>query len=128
VLELIANLTHTSVLYEAPNRVADTLAEIAASSSPERGCVVAREITKLFEEFRSGTVEELCAYYGERPPRGEVVILLAGAGPKTFNQEELQNRVKALREVGKSARDAAAQVAAETGVPRNVVYRIAVKV
>jgi 16S rRNA (cytidine1402-2'-O)-methyltransferase len=128
VLELIANLTHTSVLYEAPNRVADTLAEIAASSSPERGCVVAREITKLFEEFRSGTVEELRAYYAVSPPRGEVVILLAGAGPKTFNQEELQNRVKALREVGKSARDAAAQVAAETGVPRNVVYRIAVKV
>jgi hypothetical protein len=56
------------------------------------------------------------------------VILLAGAAPKTFNQEELQNRLKALREDGKSARDAAAQVAAETGVPRNVVYRIAVKV
>jgi 16S rRNA (cytidine1402-2'-O)-methyltransferase len=128
VLELIATLTHTAVLYEAPNRVADTLREIAESSAPERGCVVAREITKLFEEFRSGTVEELRAYYADSPPRGEVVILLAGAGPKTFNQEELQNRLKALREGGKSARDAAAQVAAETGVPRNVVYRIAVKV
>jgi 16S rRNA (cytidine1402-2'-O)-methyltransferase len=127
-LDLIADLPHTAVLYEAPNRVADTLAEIGAMSSPERGCVVAREITKLFEEFRNGTVEELSAYYADSPPRGEVVILLAGATPKTFNQEELQNRIKALREVGKSARDAAAQVAAETGVPRNVVYRIAVKV
>ena len=126
-LELLADLPHTAVLYEAPNRVADTLAEIGQLSAPERGCVVAREITKLFEEFRDGTVEELSAYYADSPPRGEVVILLAGAAPKTFNQEELQNRVKALREVGKSARDAAAQVAAETGVPRNVVYRIAVK-
>ena len=126
-LELLAALPHTAVLYEAPNRVADTLAEIGELSAPERGCVVAREITKLFEEFRDGTVEELSAYYADSPPRGEVVILLAGAAPKTFNQEELQNRVKALREVGKSARDAAAQVAAETGVPRNVVYRIAVK-
>ena len=127
-LGLIVDLPHTAVLYEAPNRVADTLAELVALGQSDRRCVVARELTKLFEEFRHGTVEELRAYYADSPPRGEVVILLAEAAPKTFNQEELQNRVKALREVGKSARDAAAQVAAETGVPRNVVYRIAVKV
>ena len=126
-LEQLGSLAHTAVLYEAPNRVADTLAEIAVGS-PGRECVVAREISKLFEEFRNGTVEELAAYYAASPPRGEVVILLAGATPKTLNEEELQNRVKALREVGKSARDAAAQVAAETGVARNVVYRIAMKV
>jgi 16S rRNA (cytidine1402-2'-O)-methyltransferase len=127
-LEEINALSHTAVLYESPNRVAETLAEIASSSNPDRNCVVAREITKLFEEFKSGTVEELAAYYADSPPRGEVVILLSGAKAKTFNQEELQGRLKALREGGTSARDAAAQVAAETGVPRNVVYRIAVKV
>jgi 16S rRNA (cytidine1402-2'-O)-methyltransferase len=127
-IDLLGSLTHTAVLYEAPNRVADTLAELSRTGAPERLCVVAREITKLFEEFRSGTVEELAAYYENEAPRGEVVILLSGASPKAFNQEELQDRVKALREAGRSARDAAAEVAAETGVPRNVVYRIAVKV
>jgi len=126
-ISLIGTLPHTAVLYEAPGRVAYTLAEIAAASSSERRCVVARELTKIFEEFRDGTVEELAAYYAGNPPRGEVVILLAGAAPKPFNEEELQNRVKALRETGLSARDAAAQVSAETGVSRNAIYRLAVK-
>jgi 16S rRNA (cytidine1402-2'-O)-methyltransferase len=126
-LDEIGALSHTAVLYEAPNRVAETLVEISSRSSPERRCVVARELTKLFEEFRDGTVEELAAYYGGSPPRGEVVILLSGASPKPFNEDELEARVKALREAGVSARDAAAKVSAETGVARNAVYRIAVK-
>jgi 16S rRNA (cytidine1402-2'-O)-methyltransferase len=88
---------------------------------------VARELTKLFEEFRDGTVEEVTAYYRHSPPRGEVVILLAGASPKPFSEDELEARVKALREAGVSARDAVARVSSETGVARNAVYRIAVK-
>lgn len=126
-LDEIAALSHTAVLYEAPNRVAETLAEVAARSSPERRCVVARELTKLFEEFRDGTVEEVAAYYADRPPRGEVVILLSGADPKPLNEEDLQNRLKVLREAGLSTRDAAARVAAETGAPRNAVYKLAMK-
>lgn len=126
-LEEIAGLMHTAVLYEAPNRVAETLAEVAARSAPDRRCVVARELTKLFEEFRDGTVEEVAAYYRDSPPRGEVVILLAGTSPKLFSEDELEARVKALREAGVSARDAAARVSSETGVARNAVYRIAVK-
>jgi 16S rRNA (cytidine1402-2'-O)-methyltransferase len=120
-------LRHTAVLYESPMRVADTLEDLADTGPADRHCVVARELTKVFEEFRDGTVGELAAYYAENPPRGEVVILLAGVDPKPFNEEELQNRVKALREAGLSARDAAAKVSSETGVPRNAIYRMAVK-
>jgi len=120
-------LQHTAVLYESPMRVADTLKDLADVGPADRHCVVARELTKIFEEFRDGTVGELAAYYEANPPRGEVVILLAGADPKPFNEEELQNRVKALREAGLSARDAAAKVSSETGVPRNAIYRMAVK-
>jgi 16S rRNA (cytidine1402-2'-O)-methyltransferase len=123
----ISALQHTAVLYESPIRVAATLKDLAAAGPEDRRCVVARELTKLFEEFREGTVGELAAYYGETPPRGEVVILLAGVGPKPFNEEELRIRVKALREAGLSAKDAAAKVSSETGVPRNTVYRMAVK-
>lgn len=127
-IELIGTLPHTVVLYEAPPRVSETLREIAVAGSGDRRCVVARELTKLFEEFRDGTVEELAAYYADSPPRGEVVILVSGASPKSFNEEELYDRVKVLREEGLSARDAAARVSSETGVPRNALYRIAVKV
>jgi 16S rRNA (cytidine1402-2'-O)-methyltransferase len=126
-IELIGTLQHTVVLYEAAGRVAATLRDLAAVGAGDRRCVVARELTKVFEEFRDGTVEELAAYYADSPPRGEVVILLAGADPKPFNEEELQNRVKVLREGGLSARDAAALVSSETGVPRNLVYRMAMK-
>jgi 16S rRNA (cytidine1402-2'-O)-methyltransferase len=126
-LDLVTSLSHAVVLYEAPGRVAKTLDEIAALGGPDRRCVVAREITKLFEEFRGGTVEELAAYYEGNPPRGEVVILLAPQEAKPFNEDDLRGRVKALREAGVSAKDAAAQVSAETGVPRNAVYKLAVK-
>lgn len=126
-IDLIGTLAHTVVLYEAAVRVADTLNDLSSAGSGQRRCVVARELTKVFEEFRDGTVEELAAYYASSPPRGEVVVLLEGATPKPFDEQELQNRVKALREGGLSARDAAALVSSETGVPRNVVYRMAVK-
>jgi 16S rRNA (cytidine1402-2'-O)-methyltransferase len=126
-LESISELSHTGVLYEAPGRVAATLAELANIAGTDRRCVVAREMTKIYEEFREGTVGELAAYYADHPPRGEVVILLSAMEPKAFNEEELRDRVKALREGGLSARDAATRVSAETGAPRNVVYRLAVK-
>ena len=123
----LSALPHTAVIYESPVRVSGTLRDLAAAGQSDRHCVVARELTKVFEEFREGTVEEVGAYYAETPPRGEVVILLSGAEPKSFNEEELRIRVKALREAGMSARDAAAQVSSETGVSRNAVYRMAVK-
>ena len=126
-LDQIATLQHTAVLYEAPSRTADTLGDLAQISDPGRRCVVARELTKLFEEVRDGTVEEVAAYYADRAPRGEVVILLSGAHPKPLNEEDLQNRLKVLREAGVSSRDAAARVAAETGAPRNLVYKLAMK-
>lgn len=126
-IALIGTLPHTAVLYEAPNRVAATLRDLVAAGSSERRCVIARELTKIFEEFRDGTVGELAAYYAGSPPRGEVVILLPGVESKPFDEEELQNRVKALREAGLSARDAAAQVSSETGVSRNAIYRMALK-
>jgi 16S rRNA (cytidine1402-2'-O)-methyltransferase len=126
-LEDISALEHTAVLYESPVRVAGTLKDLAESGPTDRHCVVARELTKVFEEFRDGTVGEMAAYYADSPPRGEVVILLSGVEPKPFSEEELRIRVKALREAGVSARDAAAQVSSETGVPRNAVYKMAMK-
>lgn len=125
-LELASTLPHTVVLYEAPARVSATLDDLG-EVDPDRRCVVAREITKIHEEFREGTVSELAAYYRDAPPRGEVVILLSGAEPKSFNEDELRDRVKVLREAGQSARDIATRLASELGVPRNTVYRMALK-
>jgi len=124
-LEEIAAAVHVVVLYEAANRVADTLVELAQAGAAERATVVARELTKQYEELRRGTVAELAAYYGQTPPRGEVVILIAGRTPRATSEDELRARANALRAEGRSARDVAAVLAAEFGAPRNLAYRVA---
>jgi 16S rRNA (cytidine1402-2'-O)-methyltransferase len=122
----VAASGHAAVLYEAPNRVADTLAELAAAGAGVRTAVVARELTKQFEEIRRGTVAELAAYYHDAPPRGEVVIVIAGAGaPAGASESELRARAAELRAEGRSARDVAAALTAELGAPRNVAYKLA---
>ena len=124
-LDDIVAATHMAVLYEAPNRVADTLAELAGAGAGERATVVARELTKQYEELRRGTVAELAAYYGDTPPRGEVVILIAGRIPRATSEDELRARATELRAAGRSARDIAAVLSAEFGAPRNLAYRLA---
>src|SRR4029077_3769209 len=118
-------LRHTGVLYEAPNRVAATLADLGALGSGDRQVVVARELTKQFEEIRRGTVAELSAYYESSPPRGEVVIVLEGTTLQPLAEDELRTRVKTMRAAGLSARDVAAALVREDGAPRNLAYRLA---
>jgi 16S rRNA (cytidine1402-2'-O)-methyltransferase len=113
------------VLYEAAKRVADTLAELAEYGAGERETVVARELTKQYEELRRGTPAQLAAYYAQSPPRGEVVIVIAGRTPTAVSEELLRARANALRAEGRSAREVAAALSAELGAPRNVAYRLA---
>jgi 16S rRNA (cytidine1402-2'-O)-methyltransferase len=125
-IDEIVRLRHSAVLYEAPSRVGDTLAELAAAGVAERQVVVARELTKQFEEIRRGTLAQLAAYYDDAPPRGEVVIVVAGAAaPEGASEEQLRARAAELRADGRSARDVATALVSELGASRNVAYRIA---
>jgi len=124
-LQELSSLRHTSVLYEAPNRVAATLGELGARGAGERGVVVARELTKQFEEIRRGTVAELSAYYESAPPRGEVVIVLEGTTLQPLAEDELRSRARLMRAAGLSARDVAAALVREGGASRNLAYRLA---
>ena len=121
----IAGLRHTAVLYEAPPRVADTLADLAAVGAGEREAVVARELTKQFEEFRRGTVRELSESYKEQAPRGEVVLVIAGGTVEVVSEETLRSRAKTLRDSGLSARDVVRVLIEESNAPRNLAYRLA---
>jgi 16S rRNA (cytidine1402-2'-O)-methyltransferase len=113
------------VVYESPNRLADTLAELERLGGGLRPAVVAREMTKQFENIQRGTVADLLAYYRERPVRGEVVLVIGGAVAGMVSDEDVAARVRSLRAAGLSARDASAQVAAEMGVSKRVAYRLA---
>jgi 16S rRNA (cytidine1402-2'-O)-methyltransferase len=124
-LRELSGLRHTGVLYEAPGRVAGTLADLVQQGAGSRNAVVARELTKQFEEIRRGTVAELEAYYGAAAPRGEVVIVLEGFTPQPLAEEQLRSRARELRATGLSTRDVAAALVREDGAPRNLAYRLA---
>ena len=124
-LQELSSLRYTSVLYEAPNRVAATLGELGARGAGERRVVVARELTKQFEEIRRGTVAELSSYYESAPPRGEVVIVLEGTTLQPLAEDELRSRARLMRAAGLSARDVAAALVREGGASRNLAYRLA---
>jgi 16S rRNA (cytidine1402-2'-O)-methyltransferase len=123
VLDEVASSPYTAVLYEAPGRVADSLRDLAARAG-DRTVVVARELTKQFEEVKRGTVESLAAYYKEAPPRGEVVILVAGAPPVVPDEIALSEAARELRASGMSVRDVTAALV-KRGLARNAAYRLA---
>ena len=119
----ISATPHTCVLYEAPGRVGATLTELAAAGAGERACVVARELTKKFEELKRGTVAELAAHYGEEGPRGEIVIVVGPRTEQTVDESELLEVADAMRAAGKAPREIVARLSA-MGASRNVAYRL----
>jgi 16S rRNA (cytidine1402-2'-O)-methyltransferase len=121
----IAALPHTAVLYESPSRVAATLEDLVAAGAGERATVVARELTKQYEEFRRGTAAELAAYYSTHDIRGEVVIVLAGAPPVVLDEAALREEAATLRAQGMSARDITRVLMERANAPRNLAYRLA---
>ena len=127
----VAREERTVVLYEAPTRLADTLDELAKAAGPERRVAVARELTKKFEEFTRGTLAEVAAHYRAHPPRGECTIVLEGA--PEGGQEDPDRDIDPealLRDAlarGEAPRDAARDVARATGLPRNEVYALVLR-
>lgn len=125
-LDALARIVETPepvVFYEAGNRTGATLAELSARA-PERRAAVARELTKLHEEFARGTLTELAARYADDDARGEVTIVL-GAAPareETIDDRAIDERIDRELVSGRSAKDTADIVAAWTGLPRREVY------
>ncbi len=125
LLAMAASVPHAAVLFEAPGRTAGTLRELAGLSPGPRHAVVARELTKRFEEVRRGTLDELAAYYEGTPPRGEIVIVVAGVVPAATTDEALRSAAETWRAEGRRAREIVQLLMDEHGASRNVAYRLA---
>jgi 16S rRNA (cytidine1402-2'-O)-methyltransferase len=125
-LAAVAHEPRTTVLYEAPHRLARTLGDLAAACGEDRRVVVARELTKLHEEVWRGTLAGAVAWAGERQPPGEMVIVLAGAPAAAPPDDD--DVLAALRDELATARDAARSVATRLAVPRRRAYDLAVRV
>ncbi|RXK87366.1 16S rRNA (cytidine(1402)-2'-O)-methyltransferase [Filimonas effusa] len=78
LMKKLAVEERTMVLYESPLRLVKTLNELISYLGPERQCCVSRELTKMFEENKRGSLQEVLAYYTAKPPKGEIVIVVAG--------------------------------------------------
>jgi 16S rRNA (cytidine1402-2'-O)-methyltransferase len=120
----------TTVVFEAPLRVAATLAELRDALGGERRAVVARELTKLHEEVQRGTLAELADVVAAKATRGEYVIVIGPAvrdsAGTAIGDTEIRSALERALAAGSSTRDAAATVAADLGVAKRRVYELAV--
>jgi 16S rRNA (cytidine1402-2'-O)-methyltransferase len=115
-----AGLAATLVWYEAPHRLAETLADLAQSLG-DRPAAVARELTKRFEEVRRAPLPDLAAHYAAHPARGEI-CLLVGPPPEEGTPEPDLDALLRAALAAASLKEAVAQVTAATGLPRRQVY------
>ncbi len=88
LLKLLATETRTIILYESPVRLVKTLTDLSTYMGDTRRASVSREITKMFEETRRGTLQELIAYFTQKPPKGEIVLVLEGRDEKSSKSTE----------------------------------------
>jgi 16S rRNA (cytidine1402-2'-O)-methyltransferase len=115
------------VFFEAPSRLMALLEDLAAAAGPGRTALVARELTKLHEELRRGTLAELADYYSVTPPRGELTIVVEGTGAPAAPPDRTADAVEeatALLAEGLSRREVARRITETLGISRNDAYRL----
>lgn len=118
----------TMIAYENPYRLIDALVAIKATLGAEREVCVAREISKMFEEFTRGPVSEMIARYREEPARGEITLVIGGSlKPLSgWDAEQVRAALQARLAAGEKMSQAAKDVARESGWKKNAVYALGV--
>lgn len=127
-LDSLKNETRTMIFYEAPHKLSATLEDLAEAFGSDRGISLCRELTKLHEEVIRTTLGQAVEYYRENPPKGEFVLVVAGAPAQetaVASDSDAAARVAQLMQEGMSRKDAVKQTAKELNLPKNVVYDIA---
>jgi len=115
------------VFFEAPPRLVALLEELIPLAGPGRTAVVGRELTKMHEEIRSGTLGELADYYTEVPARGELTIVLQGTGepaPEPDRTEDAVEQATSLLAEGLTRREVVQRLTQSFGLPRNEAYKL----
>ena len=129
-LQALVDETRTMIFYEAPHKLLSTLQDMAATFGGDRPISLCRELTKLHEEVVRTTLDEAVERYTAQPPKGEFVLVVAGAPEpvaEVATEDDAISRVRTLMETGISKKDAIRQTAKELGLPKNVVYDAALR-
>ncbi len=131
-LQLFGSLRHepgTLIFYESPERVAQTVQDLAHALGGQRRAVIARELTKLFEEHRRGSLDELLIGIASKPPRGEITLVVEGVAqseaPMVTTAIDVEQEVRRRLDHGESAKDIATALTILTGQPRRKLYQLA---
>ena len=127
LLQRAATEEWSVVLFEAPPRLVALLGDLAAAAGPNRRAVVARELTKLYEELRAGTLADLVDYFSGVPPRGELTIVLEGTGSPAPEPDRTEEAIEAATELlaeGLTRREVARRLVESHGLSRNDAYRL----
>lgn len=111
----------TMVFFESPHRTSDSLAALGAAFGPDRPAAVCRELTKTYEEVRRGPLAELVDW-AQHEVRGEVTLVVAGAAPKVVDLDSAVREVHERTTAGAKLKPAVAEVAAEHGIAKNLLY------
>ena len=130
-LEALKDEQRTMIFYEAPHKLLATLESMAEVFGGERPISLCRELTKLHEEVVRTTLQGAIDLYAQQPPKGEFVLVVAGAEPAaetSATAEDAAKRVAQLMETGISRKDAIKQTAQELNLPKNVVYDAALNI
>ncbi len=128
-LDMLKTERRTMIFYEAPHKLPATLRDMLAAFG-DRRIAVCRELTKLHEQILRTTLSAAQTYFEQTAPRGEFVLVIDGAQPvdePSFSLDDALAQVAVLRDDGVSLKDAVKQIAAETGLAKNVLYDGAVK-
>jgi len=126
LLAAVAPLPWTLVIFEAPHRLRESLRDILEVLG-DRPMAAARELTKIHEEIRRGTVREILDHFTQVEPRGEFTLVIAGAPEEAarWEEEEVRSRLQELLAAGMTPAQAAREIARASGWPRSVLYRMA---
>jgi len=126
-LEVLQSEARTIILYEAPHRLRQTLQDLAEVLGTERQLVLARELTKLYEEFWRGNIGEAIAHHTKREPQGEYTLIVAGIPPAKpeLSEAELKVELQKIMAQGISRSQASRQLAKVTSVSRRQLYQLA---
>lgn len=129
-LDSLKNEERTMIFHEAPHKLVTTLEDLAEAFGSDRRIALCRELTKLHEETRRCTIGEAVAHYAENPPKGEFVLVVAGAEPRqaaAVTLEDAVAQVLTLKAQGVRLKDAAKEVAEHTGLSKNELYAAALE-
>ncbi len=126
-LEVLPAESRTLIFYESPHRLRETLQDLADCLGGYRPIVLARELTKLHEEFWRGTIKEAIAHYTQLEPKGEFTLVVAGEqlGVPVLSEDALKDELQQIMAQGISRSQAARQLAQLTKLPRRQLYQLA---